>query len=116
MKIFFLSVIILSGTMAQGQSANSQASQVITMRLQPISFIDFSSTQTSKLITQAAGKNNITTSSSVRDIIINMSFSSQATLPADASATLQHKQQNDLYNLMAYGSSRTQPVYTFSSR
>ena len=117
LKTIFLSMILLSGAiMAQGQNVNSQASQVITLRLQPISFIDFSSTETSKQAAQAATKNDMVASSYMHDIIINKDFASQTVLPPDAGAALQNEQQNNSRSMMAYSSNQPQPVYTFSSR
>ncbi|MBE7172312.1 MAG: hypothetical protein INR73_17120 [Williamsia sp.] len=116
MKTIFLFLIILSGAMAKAQHANSQASQVITLRLQPISFIDFSAAESSKSAKQADAKNDPAASSSMRDIIVNKNLSAQAALPAEAASTLQDEQKNSSRNMMAYSDNQHQSVYTFSSR
>ena len=107
MKTIFLFLIMLSGAMAQAQQANSQASQVITLRLQPISFIDLSAA--GKPAKQADGKNNLPVTSSLREIIVNKTHSSGANVLRD--------EDKDGYRaMMAYNTARSQQVYTFSMR
>lgn len=107
MKTIFFTLILLSGAMVQAQQANSQASQVITLRLQPISFIDLSAAN------KPDNKSDLPPTSSAREIIVNKTLFSDAALPAGA---LQHESRDSYRNMMAYNTDRSQQVYTFSRR
>lgn len=111
LKTIFLALILLSGAGARAQHANSEAAQVITLRLQPVSFIDLSAAgQPAK---QADNKNGLPANSSVREIIVNKNLSSDAALPADA---LQQEGKDSYRNMVAYNTDQSQQVYTFSRR
>ena len=114
MKTIFLSLLIISG-MAQAQTGNSQTSQAITLRLQPVSLFDFSTVTTGKPLKQTADRNDPAASASVRDIIVNKNLSADAVVPSITTA-LQNEEKNSYPNLIAYNNNRMQPVYTFSNR
>lgn len=111
MKIILFSLLVLSGAIAKAQHTNSQASQVITMRLQPISFIDFSSVETGSQPKHADSKKEI--ASSARDIIMNVNVSPKAALPASAP---QNEEKGNYKRALDFSVNEAEPVFTFSSR
>lgn len=111
MKIILLSLLVLSGVIVKAQNQNSQASQVITFRLQPVSLIDFSAAETNRQTKHADSKEDM--ASSMHDIVINRNNSSKAALPA---TTLQNEEKPDYKHALTLSMNASEPVYTFSSR
>ena len=111
MKIILLSLFVLSGLIVNAQHQNSQASQVITFRLQPVSLIDFSAVETNPQAKHADSKENI--ASSMHDIVVNRNSSPKAALPAN---TTQNEEKPDYKRALTLSINASEPVYTFSNR
>jgi hypothetical protein len=110
LKIILLSLLVLTGAFATAQHQSSQASQIITMRLQPVSFIDLTPVEKNKPSRHTDAKE--APASALHEIIVNKNTPQTAALPA--SSTKEEAHLATTANRYAFNES--EPVYTFSSR
>ncbi len=110
MKIILFSLFVFTGIFAKAQHQSAQATQVITMRLQPVSFIDFASIDNQR---PPAQKADIAHEASTRGIILNRNLLQHAALPTPASS---QKEETSSSRTVSFAFNENEPVYTFSSR